>query len=165
MSIQDASEKVKSLVTAIDNTYRSYSAAKHALDELESGDLNLSGIGMSLTIGDITVPIPLSNDLPPNDTLNSQLVMALNTLGAELTRLWQEMAVLSSQTYRHCADAVDAANVVVPPAQQMPPAQPLPQAQPLPPGYLPAQPASTPNQPGIQAGSLPNTRVTRTHSV
>jgi len=126
MSLQDCKQKISALLNRIDEVDRSYRIAQAALEQLDTGDVNLNGVGMNIQFGDVEVPVPL----PPTEQLSEHLVASANFLAEQLTQLWNEVHTTASNAKSTCDKAMAAAkepdNPFIPPpptAQQQPPAQ------------------------------------------
>jgi|GEM_PF-6839131 len=141
--LDDIHGKITALLDEISRTNLAYASARTLLSELEGdADVNLSELGMSLRLGEVSIPIPVPTD---RESLIGQVADAAGFLGNEIVRLWNELHTTSSEAKQHCDAAAQAV--------QAPPAE-APQTQPVAPQPVAPQPAA-PQVIGPQPGVIP----------
>ncbi len=101
--LNDLYGKTVALQTEIARVMSAYEAAVHAYHQIESSTpgqpVNLSGIGMSIHLGDVELPLPLPTDV---NALAMHLESVVNFCVFELTRLWAEVQAVAADATMHC---------------------------------------------------------------
>ncbi len=164
--MDDLLGKTAALLEEIGRVKQSYDVAVNAYRQLEGDEpVNLTGVGLSIHLGDLQLPLPLPVD---REQLLQHLADSSTFCVNELGRLWAAVHAEASNAANYCVEVIRRAQEpnsgagdtsVLPPSiapfpgQQPPPMQPprQPPQQIMPPAMPPARPAPSPSvtiQPG-----------------
>jgi len=85
-----------------------YQHMKRVLQQAEEGDgtINMEGVGLKLSLGDIDVPLPVPTD---PEAVRNHVEEAVGFLGEAVIQRWQAIHNVATDASEHCAAAAAAA--------------------------------------------------------